>query len=194
MEHQLLVGYKLTDRVTLKAADSVKQTIGSAATVTNPSIRASMSKLGSIGPVSASGELRYYIPANEGYTKSYGTLQARQSLSASFGKSRFSSSMLVKETASLLPDYKGKGTLSLYAGPQIEYQLSPKVQLWGLLETGAAHTVGKGVTAQIDDFEPGLNIEITPSVSLTPYIDIPVASGVSLNKTTINALISWTIL
>jgi len=95
--------------------------------------------------------------------------------------------MLVIESAKILPDYRGRTTLSVYAGPQVTYQLSPKIQLWTLLETSAAHVAGQGVIASLDDIEPGLSWDILPNFTFTPYLDLKTATGITLNTTSVNA-------
>ena len=196
VDHGVVLGYRLTDRFSLRVAGGARQTAGVGFTVADPSLRANMARIATIGPATINAELRYMIPATKpnAYAGHYGTVQLRQAVAIPFGKSRFSATLYLRETTAILSDYKGQATLSLYGGPQLEYQIAPTVQLWGILESSAAHVAGSGFSGQFDDFEPGLSWDITPTVSFSPFLDIKLATAPSINTTSINAMLVWTLL
>lgn len=196
LSHQVGVGYRLNERVRFGIAGGITQTSSVGAVIDDPQIRASLGSLVKAGPLSVAGEARYYIPAST-FSQSIGSMgaiQLRQNLNLAFAKSRFSASMLLKETTKILPTYKNQVTVSGYAGPQLAYQLNPKVQLWALLETSAAHISGTGLTASVDDFEPGVSWDILPNLTFTPYLDLKIATGMTLNTTSVNANLTWSFL
>jgi len=196
VDHGVVLGYRLTDRFSLRAAGGARQTAGVGFTVADPSLRANMARIATIGPATINAELRYIIPATKpnAYAGHYGTVQLRQAVAIPFGKSRFSATLYLRETTAILSDYKGQATLSLYGGPQLEYQIAPTVQLWGILESSAAHVAGSGFSGQFDDFEPGLSWDITPTVSFSPFLDIKMATAPSINTTSVNAMLVWSLL
>jgi len=196
LSHQVGTGYKVNDKFRLGLAVGATQTASVGASIDDPQIRASFGKLAKIGALDIAGEARYYAPLSESSQalKSMGAIQLRQNLNLAFGKSRLSASMLLKETTKILPTYKNQVTVSGYAGPQLAYQLNPKVQLWALLETSAAHISGTGLTAAVDDIEPGVSWDILPNLTFTPYLDLKIATGMTLNTTSVNANLTWSFL
>ena len=193
---QLGLGYRINEKYRVGVAGGFTQIAATGAAMDDVQLRAGMGSIGKLGPVNVAGEFRYYAPisAMAQRLQSKGTFQLRQNFSAALGKSRWSASMLVIESVKALPSYKDQTTLSVYAGPQITYQLNPKVQLWALLETSAAHVAGQGVAGAIDDIEPGLSWDILPNLTFTPYLDLKTATGVTLNTTSVNANLTWSFL
>ena len=196
VDHGVLLGYRLTDRFSLRVAGGARQTAGAGFSVADPSLRANMARLATFGPATLNAEVRYSIPVTQAnaYAGHYGTVQLRQAIAMPFGKSRFSATMFLRETTTLRSDYAGQQTLGVYAGPQLEYQVGPTVQLWGILEASASHVAGAGFSGQIDDFEPGLSWDITPTLSFSPFLDIKLATAPSINTTSVNAMLIWSLL
>jgi hypothetical protein len=194
--NQVGLGYRLNSNYRLGFAGGFTQVVDTGANVDDIQFRAGTGSLTKLGPVNVAGEVRYYAPLSQAAQslESRGTLQLRQNLSMTIGNSRWSTNMLVIESAKILPDYTGRTTFSVYAGPQVTYQLTPKIQLWTLFETSAAHINGQGVIAALDDIEPGLSWDILPNLTFTPYLDLKTATGITLNTTSVNANLTWSFL
>lgn len=85
--------------------------------------------------------------------------------------------------------------LQIYAGPEVDYQVTPTLTAWLLFEYYGQSFPGRGAfnfSTQFTDLEPGISWDITPSLSFTPYLDIQTSSNrVATDTTTMNANITW---
>jgi hypothetical protein len=86
-----------------------------------------------------------------------------------------------------------------YAGPNVSYQLTPTVSLSALYEFDAVrlsnangllnYTSDTHSSNGYTDFEPGVNWDITPNVSLNPFLNMYPGSNFSLDTTNINVVL-----
>jgi hypothetical protein len=87
----------------------------------------------------------------------------------------------------------------IYAGPNVAYQLTPTVALTCLYEMDAVNVYGSGAFSYTSDthsfngytdLEPGASWDITPSVNLSPFLNMYPGSNFSLDTTSINLWLS----
>jgi hypothetical protein len=90
---------------------------------------------------------------------------------------------------------QGSGNdLELYFGPNVSYQVSPKVSLTLLYETGAAHSFGSPAFQLVNDgsaIQPGVSWDILPTLNLSPFLNIPTTQTPTLAATSFGASIWW---
>ena len=85
----------------------------------------------------------------------------------------------------------------LYAGPNLAYQLSPKLALTTLYEMGASHIYkDKNFALNNDgtDLEPGLKWDLTKTVSVNPYLNFFTGNKMNLTSTSLGMTLSWQLL
>lgn len=84
--------------------------------------------------------------------------------------------------------------LELYLGPNLTYQVSPKVGLTLLYEMGMSHMYGDAPFQFVNDgtdLEPGVNWEITPNLAVNPYLHLTTGEKVTLKTTSFGMTLSW---
>lgn len=78
-----------------------------------------------------------------------------------------------------------------YVGPQVNYQVSPKVKAWLLVEELGVSSMKGGTFAlgADGDIEPGITWDVSDRVSFSPYLDIKThgAKNFTVDTTSINA-------
>ncbi len=97
---------------------------------------------------------------------------------------------------------KNRKSMEIYVGPQVNYQFNEKVRGWLLFEYTGEQINNAGFftlrspndlanRGPYTDVELGASWNISPKLSLTPYIDMKTADRVALDTTTINANITY---
>ena len=168
------------------------------ATMYDPLVQVSDSSIYSKGDFKVGGYIRAYLPLT----------QESQNLDRIFAI-RFFANLSYDVTSKLsigsylyfLPAWYGTDprglnnpTALLYAGPNISYEIHKNVQLTMLyeLESYKAKGVSSSILSnQYTDLEPGLNWDITPTFSLTPYLNFYPGNSFSWDSTNINMFIVW---
>jgi len=93
---------------------------------------------------------------------------------------------------------KGYGPdMALYLGPNLAYTVSPSVALICLYEMGASHQYGDESWALGNDgtdLEPGVSIDLTPRLNVSPYLNLYTGNRVSLQSTAIGMTLAWKML
>jgi hypothetical protein len=91
----------------------------------------------------------------------------------------------------------------IYAGPNISYQVAPTVALTALYEFDTVRVTGDNSLAFMTDtrsgngytdFEPGVSWDITPSINLTPFLNMYPGSDFGFDTTSICLWLSIKIL
>jgi hypothetical protein len=86
-------------------------------------------------------------------------------------------------------------TWELYAGPEIGYQITPNVSVGLLYEMLAGHKKATSGLENIGtDLEPSATFQVTPAISLSPYLDIKTGGRISWETTSVNLLMVASIL
>lgn len=90
---------------------------------------------------------------------------------------------------------RGTGNdFDLYFAPLANYQISPKVMLTMLYETGGNHYFGQQafeLNNDGTDFEPGIAWEISQGLTFNPYLNLFPGDKVSWKTTSVGATLSW---
>jgi len=153
---------------------------------------------GSRSDVSAAGD-RSETVANRNFT--IGTKTVSQ---LSIPGSRFSAVMynrvyVYSQTAfGELNQGSGGRQFRLYMGPELDYQISPKVTAWLLYEAdGYHHSVAMKDGSRWEagtDLEPGISWDVTPNLNLSPFVDIKTGGTISLDTTQIGLSVGFKML
>lgn len=91
----------------------------------------------------------------------------------------------------------GKKSFKLYAGPYVNYQLSPSFALTTVYEMEANHFTGKpklDFTSVNTDLQPGVRWNITRNVLVNPYVNLYTGNKITAANSSIGAIISATVL
>jgi hypothetical protein len=87
--------------------------------------------------------------------------------------------------------------LELYVGPNLSYRISRTVALTLLYEMGSSHFFGDKpgyLTNDGTDLEPGILWDITPKLTINPYLNLYTGNKVTWDSTSIGMTMSWQLL
>ncbi len=183
-------------------------------------VKASHNALITQGTYTMTGEARYYVPITEASRdkRSMGSVRLIQNQNYDIPNTKWSVGVYTFVQKYFYNQYEaGKGfkgtapwSLRAYVGPSVTYAITDSVQASLLYEATSRLRFGKSVfsgwenpnvgdalsdpRAPSTDIEPSVNWDITKSISLNPYLDIPVSGRVALDTTTINANFIWKLL
>lgn len=111
-----------------------------------------------------------------------------------FPNSRFSTGAFT-EAKAYVGAKKGKD-FKLWAGPWVNYKVSPNFSLNMLYEMEADHFPGKpdfDFTSVLTDLQPGVVWNITPKVLVNPFLQIYTGEKITVGRTAIGAVVSATL-
>jgi hypothetical protein len=87
--------------------------------------------------------------------------------------------------------------LEMYLGPNINYQITPKLLATVLYEMRASHIYGAKVGVLNNDgtdLQPGVTWEMTPKFMINPYLNLLTGGKINLKTTTIGLMANWNLL
>lgn len=202
IDGQVKVAYKLNSswKAAMAADLNYVPIMGHDITLLDPSVSISNGKLLSAanGNFTVSSDLRAYAPTSTGSQAKNQITQLRTNNSFKFQipNSRWSLGVDTTLRAYLFStgakDGDSRSSFRAYAGPNISYQISPKLSAGFLLEGELAHRLGtRGLSPKGSmDFEPGLSWDVTDNVNVTPFLNLYPTEGVNMRNTTLNVLVA----
>lgn len=203
-ENIATLGYRAIDDVAISAnvntlhmptgAGTEKDTI-----FKDPYFRVKKSNVINNGGLNLALDGRFYAPVSQSSRKNEQTLSLRstQYLKYTTGRWTLLSTTYARHYA------RGAETpvsWEFYAGPEVDFQITPTLSASMLYEMLTVHhKASNGFTSQFEegagtDLEPGLSWDITPSISFSPYLNINTGGRVSWDTTSINFLLTASIL
>lgn len=121
-----------------------------------------------------------------------------QVASYALGPSRFSLGTYSSALFSAIGQGGYGNDLEFYLGPNVAYQLTPQLALNLIYEIRASHPYGqRGPFTFVNegtDIQPGVYWDVTPQLSLNPYLTIQTGGKVGLDTTSLGFLMSWTLI
>lgn len=216
-ENTLGAIYKLTDHIKIGPTFYWQYKVGGVDNLLmggDSYVKVSHNALITKGAYTLTGEARYYVPITEASRdkRSMGAIRVIQNQNYDIPNTKWSVGVYSFVQKYFYNQYEaGKGfkgtapwSLRAYVGPSVTYAITDSVQAALLYEATARVRFGKSVFsgwenpnpdgAPSTDIEPSVNWDITKSISLNPYLDIPVSGRVALDTTTINANFIWKLL
>jgi hypothetical protein len=208
-ENLLTSGYKLSDVLTLgpSVAFLVTPVFGKEFTLLDPYLKLSHSKVMSTENFNLAASVRIYAPlSSKSQANGYITnLRSDQSMSYTIPNSRFSLGLntfiaLPIAKKAVVTNSTGKVTTlnstTVYAGPNVSYQITPSLAATLLAEMGASRQYGAGLTefnARTDytNLAPGMSWDILPGMNLSPYLNIPIGYRIAADTTTLGCDFVW---
>jgi hypothetical protein len=201
MKNYVSVGYKINDRVTLAPVLywTYQPVRGNDLTLKDSYLKLGHSKVLSIGNFSMAADVRLAAPTStvSRDVGRIGYLMSKQVSSFEIPKSRFTLGLTTYGMVHAYSKAAGKQMTEFYAGPSVDYTITPTLRAGLLYEAAAAHTYGQGATAMNNlgtDLEPNVSWDITPNINLNPYIDLKTSQGIKAETTSIGAVFSWKLL
>jgi len=197
MENLLGVFYKLspTAKVGAQAHFFYSPVDNKNITMMDPLLQINDSALIVSGNFKLGGYTRAYLPATAESTDKGRILQMRFFLNPNYDVPGTRISLGAYSYAQPAAfKSSGTGTTFLgYLGPYVNYQLTPTVAISALYEMAASHKKNKDGFTDLDnagtDFEPGVSWDITPNLTLNPYLNIYTGNRITSDNTSINLLI-----
>jgi hypothetical protein len=193
------VGYRLTNEIAITPT-AYWQWIpvrGGQYAIQDPYVKLSHTALITSGGFNLYGDLRYHVPISD-YSRSVdskGGLQTVEVATYTPEGSRWTLGMF----GSVRANFYGKQGLyagndfEVYAGPNVNYQMTPTLAAVVLYEYNLNHAYGDPNGALKDDgydIQPGLNWDVSSTVLFNPYVNIYPTSA-SLKSSSLGFLISW---
>jgi hypothetical protein len=194
-ENVATAGYRLSPNYTLTAnvpfdwkySGSFKETV-----LNDAYLRLKANKILARGEFTLDADLRAYVPTNEANRakKEVGSLRSTQYFTWQPAGSRFSAG-----TYSYIRGYAwgtdvaGNRSLRAYLGPHVNYQILPNLSAELLYEmVGFTKTGGSAFDWYNEgtDLEPSLAWDVTPNITIIPYLDIKTGGRVAADTTSMN--------
>ena len=123
--------------------------------------------------------------------------QSYQALSYTVGDGPLTLLLFGSERANVFGKRGYGNDLELYLGPSINVRLSRKLALTVLYEMQVNHEFGQkafSFYSEPSDLEPGVSWEISPNLSINPYLNLYPGSKMTLSSSSIGMLMSSTLL
>jgi hypothetical protein len=200
MVNRATLGFKTSATTVLSANyESTFQATGKREYVNvDPFLRFQKSKLMEQGRFSLDADLRFYAPVEKkGIAQGrLATVRSTQYFKYSPPASRasFVLTTYVKGRAHRSGRKEKAQDLEVYAGPEVDYQITPNLKAMVLYEMAAQHMRKDDTTAGLinkgTDLEPGIVWDISKNVSLNPYLNITTGERINMGTTTVNAVLS----
>jgi len=195
------IGYRLSPNVTIapvaywtfasKGAGANKD--GVLTTLKDPYLKVSLANLYKGSILNYSADVRYAAPVSDASVaaKSLGYLRTTQNIGVDIPNSRLSLGVTGMAILTAYANSSAKFTnLALYAGPNMNFQATPNLAVTVLYELPATLTAGSGIKSDGTDLEPGLSWDITPRVNFSPFLDLKTSTGIKMETTSLNAMVS----
>jgi hypothetical protein len=216
MKNTFDVGYKVNDQIKIRPTlyFGTREYANEAFTLRDPYLRIQHASLFSAGKLNVTGDLRLGVGVSENSlaANKHGYVHMRSNISYDVSP-RLTASMLgyveqaiygstsgARINAHTGKSSAGKGNATdFYAGPQLEYRLSPTMTVSMLYEMTASRSRTAGLTeitseGYVTDLEPGLNWDITPKVSFSPFLNLTTGNRIAADTTTLGAVLSLKLL
>jgi len=208
--HDIAVGYKLNSKgLTLEPVVRFNQTLRASEEegavtrnaniqmLNDPWIKLKQSKIASFAGVNFGGSVRAYVPTSQlsqdvglivgsraSGTFSYDVPKTKLSL----GLETFVQHALFNSSDREVRIKKNRPHYSVYANPNVTYQLTEKLALIGLYEIQSGHRAksrGMEMDFMFSDIEAGVSWDVTKKINLSPVLNVKTGPGETMNlKTT----------
>lgn len=203
VDNSLTGGYKLNDKTSVSASlnfmwnatAAEKAGLNPDITLNDPSLKISRAKLISQGAFSFDIDGRAYLPFGDGtWAKKHQYLSLRSTQNASYELGRWTlGAATYVRWYGYGPGKESAGTnFKVYAGPNVNYQISPTVSAFVLYEMVGLHSQQTSFTNWSNggtDLEPGVSWDVTKNINLSPYLNMyPGGKFLSLDTMTLNLL------
>ena len=201
VQNFLGMGYNVSDAVTVGASaywlwqPVLTQTI----TIKDPFLRVAHNSIISTERFNLYADVRLHFAVTPFSRASdlLAGLQTFQVASYQVGTTRLSLGLFASARLNVYGPRGVGNDLELYLAPNLTYQLSPKVGFTLVYEMAANHEFGADPFELFSggtDLEPGITWQVTPSLSVNPYLNIMTGGKISLDSTSLGALVSWQLL
>ena len=198
MKNFLWVNYNLTNEIAVapSAYFIYQPVLGQQVELRDPFLRISHSSVLHTEQFNLYADIRWHIPVSNFSRESdlRTGIQTYQVASYTIPSSRFTFGAYVSERVNFYGRRGNGNDFELYLGPNVNYQLSPKVALTMLYEATASHALGDPAfqfNNDGTDLEPGVSWDITQNLNFNPYLNFYTGGKVNLRSTAVGALIAW---
>jgi hypothetical protein len=165
-------------------------------TMFDPLLQITSTDLYSRGNFKLSGYARAYIPVTAESTDAGRQIQLRFLLNPNYDipHTRFTTGFYAYAQPASFSRFSEKNTtFTAYLAPYLNYQLTRTVSITSLYEMAAVRAQRQGDLTSFNnggtDFEPGVNWDVSPNISINPYLNIYTGNQISMDSTSINMLI-----
>ena len=199
LENYVGASYKISDtlKVGPRAHFYYSPVQGKNITMFDPLLQITNTDLYSRGNFKLSGYARAYLPVTAESTDSGRQIQFRFLLNPNYDvpHTRLTIGAYTYAQPASFSRFDDKNTtFTAYFAPYLNYQLTRTVAITSLYEMAAVRMQRQGGgLADFNnggtDFEPGVNWDVSPNLSLNPYLNFYTGNQVSMDSTSINMLI-----
>lgn len=189
------LGYNITDhiRVTPTAYWLWMPSGGGAYSIQDPFLRVSDDSIFATDEFNLYGDVRYHAPVSN-FSKSADINGSFQSVQVATFVPQGSRWLMGLYGSERYYSYGKKGfgnDFELYIGPNVGYQLDPKLQLTMLYETNLVHQYGTNPSTMDGDgtdLQTGVSWDVSPNVNFHPYVSV-YPGNLALKTTSLGALV-----
>ena len=165
----------------------------------DPFVRLSYNSIFNSGGWNLYGDIRIHpsLTSISRQNQLYLGVQSFQALTYEFSGTRLMLGLYASERTNFFGP-KGYGSdFEFYLAPNLMYQISPTVAFSLLYEAQAFHRFGDKVGRWYNDgsgLEPGLTWQVTPRVTLNPYLHISTGGIINMKSTSFGMWLNWVLL
>ena len=201
LKNYLSVGYNFTDAISVAGTAfwTWQPGPGKQFILRDPFVRVSHNSLVSFGNLNLYADLRVHFPVTTLSRESdlLAGFQTFQVLSYEFPEAK----LLVGLYGSARTNIFGKQGVGndweFYLAPNINYQALPNLAVNLVYEMGASHAFRDRTfhyTSDGTDLQPGVTWDVTPYLTLNPYLNLLPSDGIKLKNTSLGFFVSWKII
>jgi hypothetical protein len=172
---------------------------GQTVTMRDPYVRVANNSIFSTDDFNLYGDLRVHMPVTDA-SRNQDMLSGIQTLAIATyipPESRFTFALFGSSRYNIFGSLGEGNDLELYLGPNLSYQITPTLAFTTLYEMGASHRLGQQafeLNNDGTDLEPGFRWDVTPKLTVNPYLNIYTGNKVNLASTSLGMTLSWQLL
>ncbi len=197
VRNYLSLGYGLTEDISLSgtAYFSWIPVLGGRVDMEDPFLRLSHDSLFSTDKWNLYSDIRVHLPVTMA-SREMDMLSAVQTVQV-LSYSGFGRLGLSLAGSARYNFFGSQGTgydAELYIAPAAYYRVGPRLSFTLTYELGGNHVLGGApfvLEADEADIEPGFSLDLTDTLNISPYLNIPTRNGISLASTSIEMMLTW---
>jgi hypothetical protein len=178
LESSIIGGYKLTNTITAGAYVNFTSEVGKGTYLNDPALNIANSKMIDMGNFSMASHFRAYLPVTQASRDANQITQLRNLniLNYDVPKTKLSLGLITSERLYIYSsNTDGQRVARLYAGPMVNYQLTPTIAVGVLGEVESTYKRGADFFSVADgafDVEPNISWDVTPKINVNPYLNL----------------------
>lgn len=192
------LGYNLNNNITVSGTAywNVQPVLNPQVQIQDPFLKISDNSLFQSGNFNLYSDVRFHFPVTS-MSQASDLKMGVQSVNAlTFipEGSRFVFGLYASLWSNFYGQYGYGDDIFAYLGPNVSYQISPTLALTVLYDLQASHVLGDDLFnfySNGTDLEPGIFWDITPRLSINPYLNILPGGNMSFSTTSFGMYMSW---